>query len=144
MMVLRILSFSLTFSISLFMACWLGSSFVFNAFMWDYVWHPYVIAGKTHLLKTFLFGVMGNCLSRKISLYFPKTLHPAFIPIETSRLVLFSIAFVCHRYLWLVTFPISVPFICILSVVSIFFINLVFPLCILRPIFKLSSFKVFN
>ena len=31
-----------------------------------------------------------------------------------------------------------------LSVVSIFVVNLVFPLCILRPIFKLSSFMMFN
>ena len=34
----------------------------------------------------------------------------------------------------LVTFSISVQFICMLSVVSIFIIHLVFPLCILRPI----------
>ena len=42
-------------------------------------------------------------LSRKISLYFPKTLQPAFILTETSRFVLFSIAIVCPRYLLLVS-----------------------------------------
>ena len=79
-----------------------------------------------------------------ISVFFPKTLHPAFILIETSCFVLFSIAIVCHRYLKLVTFSISVPFICMLSVVLIFVINLVFPLCILRPKFNLFSFTVFT
>ena len=91
--------FSLTFSIFLSMAHWLVSSFFTNGFVRDHVWHPYVIAGKTHWLKTFLFRVMGRCLSRKISLYFPKTFHPAFILIETSCLVHFSIAIVCPRYL---------------------------------------------
>ena len=31
--------FSLTLSIYLFMACWLVSSFLTNAFVRDYVWH---------------------------------------------------------------------------------------------------------
>ena len=99
MMVLQILSFSLTLSILLFIARWLVSSFFTYAFVRDHVWHPYVIAGKTHWLKTFLFRLTGRCLSRKISLYFPKTLHFAFILIETSCFVLFSIAIVHHRYL---------------------------------------------
>ena len=46
MMVLRILSFTLTFSIFLSMALWLVSSFFTNAFVRDCVWHPYVIAGR--------------------------------------------------------------------------------------------------
>ena len=99
MVVLRILSSSLTLSILLSLARWLVSSFFTNAFVRDYVWHPYVIAGKTHWLKTFLFKLIGRCLSRKISLYFPKTLHPTFILIETSWFVPFSIAIVCPRYL---------------------------------------------
>ena len=78
---------------------WLISSFFTNAFITNHVWHPHVIAGKTHWLKTFLFRLMGRCLSRNISLYFPKTLHTAFILVETSCLVLFSIAIVCPRYL---------------------------------------------
>ena len=65
--------------------------------MRDYVWHPYVIAGKTHWLKTFLFRLRGRCLSWKISLYCRKTLNPTFILIETSCFVLFSIAIVCPR-----------------------------------------------
>ena len=81
-MVLQILSFSLTFSSFLYMARWLVSSFFSNAFVRDHVWHPFVISGKTHWLKTFLFRLMGRRQSRKISLYFPKTLHPAFIHIE--------------------------------------------------------------
>ena len=99
MMVLRILSFSLTLSIHISIARWLVSSFFTNAFVIDHVWHPYVIAGKTHWLKTFLFRLTGRCLSSKMSLYFPKTLHPAYILIEASCFVLFSIAVVCPRYL---------------------------------------------
>ena len=66
MAVLRILSFSLTLSILLFIARWLVSSFFTNAFVRDHVWHPYVIAGKTHWLKTSLFRLIGRCMSRKI------------------------------------------------------------------------------
>ena len=66
MAMLRILSFSLTLSILLFIARWLVSSFFTNAFVRDHVWHPYVIAGKTHWLKTFLFRLIGRCMSRKI------------------------------------------------------------------------------
>ena len=54
MMVFQILPFSLTFSIFLSMARWLVSSFFTNAFVRDRVWHPYVIAGKTHF-KDFSF-----------------------------------------------------------------------------------------
>ena len=87
MMVSWILSFSLTLSIFLSIVYWLISSccffvfvclfvclFVFftNAFVRNHLWHPYVIAAKTHWLKTFLFRLMGRCLSRKISLYIPK------------------------------------------------------------------------
>ena len=144
MVELRILSSSLTSSILLYIARWLLSSFFTNGFVRDHVWHPYVFAGKTHWLKTSLFKVIGRCLSRKISLYFPKTLHPAFILIETSCFVLFPIAIVCPRYLQLVTFTISVPFLWMLSVVSMFVINLVCPLCILRPILKVSSFTEIN
>ena len=50
---------------------------------------PYVIAGKTYWLKTFLFGLIGRCLSRKISLYFPKHSVSSIILIETSYFVLF-------------------------------------------------------
>ena len=99
MMVLRILSSSLTLSIFLSIARWLVSSFFTNGFVRDHAWHPYVIAGKTHWLKTFLFRLMGRYLSRKISLYIPKTLHPACILIETSCFALFSFASVCPRYL---------------------------------------------
>ena len=102
-MVLPILSYSLTLSIFLSMACWLVSCFFTNAFVRDHFEHPYVIAGKIHWLKTFLFRLMGRCLSRKISLYFPKTLHLAFILIETSCFIPYSNAIVCPRYLELVT-----------------------------------------
>ena len=99
MMVLRIPTFSLTLSIFLSMVCWLLSRFIANAFVRDYFWHPYAIVGKTHWLKTFPFRLMGRCMSKKISQYFPKTLNPAFILIESSCFVLFSIAVVCPRYL---------------------------------------------
>ena len=58
----------------------------------------HVIAGKTHWLKTFLFKLIGRCLSRKISLYFPKTHHPAFILIETSCFVLFSTYLLSYNF----------------------------------------------
>ena len=87
MMVLRILSFSLTVSIFLSIARWLVSSVFTN--VRDHVWRPYVIAGKTHWLNTFLFRLMGRWLSRKISLYFAKPLHPAFILIKASCFVVF-------------------------------------------------------
>ena len=128
------------------MAHWLVSIFITTVFVKDHVWHPFVIAGKTHWLKTLLFSFMGRCLARKISLYFPKTLHPAFILMKTSFIVLFSIAFVCPWYLWLVAFSISVLSICTFSVVSVYYLSLIwlFHIYIFRPIFKLSSFTVFN
>ena len=97
MVVLRILSFGLTLNILLSIALWLVSSFSINAFVRDHVWHPYVIAGKTHWLKTFLFRLIGRYLLRRFLCTFQKTLHPAFILIETSCFVLFSIAIVCPR-----------------------------------------------
>ena len=108
MMVQQILSFSLTFISFLSMAHWLVSSFFTNAFVRDHVWHPHANAGKTHWLKTSHFRLMGRCLSIKMSLYFPKTLHPACILIDTSCLVLFSTAIVFPRYLSSVTLSISV------------------------------------
>ena len=33
--------------------------------MRDHVWHPYVIAGKTHWLKTLLFKCIERCLSSR-------------------------------------------------------------------------------
>ena len=127
MMMLQIQSFSLTLSIFLSMVR-----------VTDHVWHPYVIVGKTHWLKTFLFRLMGRCLSRLIALFFAKTHHPVFILIETSCFVLISIAvFDPDIHSW--SPSISVPSICMLSVVSIFVISLIFPLCFLRPFLKLSS-----
>ena len=80
----------------------------------------------------------------EISLYFPEILLAAFILVKTSCRVLLSIAIVCPRCLWLITVSVSVLSVCMLSVVSIFVINLVVPICILRPVFRLSSFTVFN
>ena len=73
MLVLRILSFSLALSIFLSIAGWLASRLFTNAFVRDHAWHPYAIADKTHWLKTFLFRLMGRCLSRKISLFAQNT-----------------------------------------------------------------------
>ena len=47
-----------------------------------------------HTVKDLSFRLMGTCLSRMISLYFPETLRLAFILIEISCFVLFSLAFV--------------------------------------------------
>ena len=75
------------------------------------------------------------CLSRNISLYFPKTLNPAFVLIGTSCFVQFSIAVVCPRYLWLDIFSILVPSICMLSVLSIFVINLFLIVVFFPPLY---------
>ena len=96
---LKILSVNFTFSICLSMARWVVSSFFTNAFVRDHVWHPCVIAGKTHWLATFLFRLMGRCLSRKISLYFPKNSPSCFYSDRNFLFVLFSIVIVCPRYL---------------------------------------------
>ena len=66
---------------------------------------------------------MERYLSRKISMYFTKMLHPAFNLFKTSCFVLFPITIVCPAYLELVIFSISVRSICMLSVESIFVIN---------------------
>ena len=72
MMVLRILSFSFIFGISLSIGHLLISDFLSSAFVKDYVLYLYVIAGIRHWLKTFLSRVMGRycpggflCLSQK-------------------------------------------------------------------------------
>ena len=83
-------------NILLSIVSWLVSGFFTNAFMRDRVFHPC----KTHWLKIFAFRLLGRCLSRKMYLYFAKTLHPAFILNEASLFVLFSIAIVCARSLY--------------------------------------------
>ena len=131
MMMLRSLSFSLTLSIFLSVVPWLVSSFLTN-----------VIAGKTHWLKTFLFRPMGRCLYKKISLYFPKTLHPYFILIKTCFVVfhcfcLSQILTVSHLLYFC---PVYSYIVCCVNICHKF----IFPLCILRPIFTLSLFTVFK
>ena len=68
----RFCFFSLILSIFLSMSHWLVSSFFSNAFERDHLWHPSVIAGKTHWLKTFLFRLMGRCLSKRFLFTFQK------------------------------------------------------------------------
>ena len=48
LMLSRIKSFSLTFSIFVSIARWSVSSFFTNALVRDHIWHPCVIASKTH------------------------------------------------------------------------------------------------
>ena len=73
------------------MADLLVSRSFINAFVRDHAWHSYVIPGKTHWLKTFLFRLMGRRLTRKISLYSPKNTPSCLIRIEASCFVLFSV-----------------------------------------------------
>ena len=98
-MVLPIPSFSLTLIISVSMVCWLVSSLFTNALARDHVWHPHVIAGKTHWLKD---SWEGACLERCLCILkqnkTKQPLHHAFIG-ETFCFVLVSIAVVCPRYL---------------------------------------------
>ena len=57
MTVLRILSFSLTVSTFLSMACWLVSSFFTNAFVREHVWHPYGIHLSRSQFRVCVFRV---------------------------------------------------------------------------------------
>ena len=67
MTVLRILTFSLTFSVFLSMASWLVSSFFTNAFVRHHVRHPYIIVGKTYWLNIFLLDSWeGACPERRL------------------------------------------------------------------------------
>ena len=121
MMMLRILSFSLTFSIFLSMVSWLVSSFFTHPYVRDHVWHPYVIAGKTHWLTTFLFRLMGRRLfppplplkkkkkKKKISVLSKK--HPILLLFLSKLLALFcfplllfvpDICYFCPVYLCVV------------------------------------------
>ena len=77
MVMLRILYFSLIFSIGLSLARWLVSNFFTNVFARDHAWHPYVIAVKTRWLKTFLFRLVDRCLSRGFLCTFQK--HPILL-----------------------------------------------------------------
>ena len=96
----------LTLSIFLSMAYWFVSSFFTNAFVRDHVWHPYVSMFGIHMSllvrytgwKPFFLDSWKVPVQKDFSVL-SKTLHPAFILIKTSCLVLFSIATVCPRYL---------------------------------------------
>ena len=87
---------------------------------------------------------MGRCLSGKISLHFTKTLQAAFILIETSCVVLvfhcycLSQIFVISHLLYFC--PVYLYVVCLL----IFVINLVFLLYVLRPVFEIFAFTIFN
>ena len=114
--VCRILSWSLMFSILLSIPRWLVSNV--PAIITNHVFHLYAVADKKHWLKAFRCWLMGRYLSRRISLCFQKTLYSAFILIETSFCVWFSIAIVCSRYSYSFALSISVLSICMLSVLS--------------------------
>ena len=124
LIILQIKSFSLTFT-SIFhsMACWLVSSFFTCAFVRDRVWHPYVITGKTYWFKNFLFILMGRCLFRKISLYFPKTLDPAFsvfhsyqnfLPCSVSVVIVCSTIFIVSPLVYFCPVYFSICVCCLL------------------------------
>ena len=79
---------------------------------------------KTHWFKTFISRPMKEVpLQKYVSVLSTNTPY-CFYSYRNS------IAIVCPRYLYLVTFSNSVPYICMLSAVSVFVIHLVFPLCI--------------
>ena len=78
---------------------------------------------KTHWLNTYRFRLTGRCLSRKISLYIPKN-TPSFF--YSFRNFLFCYVFHCYclsQIFTLVSFSVSVPSVCMLSVVSVFAIR---------------------
>ena len=73
------LSMSFIPSIFLSIMRWHISIFWVISFVSVQVWHPYVRDGNMDWLKTCLFRFIGMSLFSNISLYFPKTNHPAFI-----------------------------------------------------------------
>ena len=143
LMVLQILSFSLTVFIFLSKAGWHVSSFFIKAFVRGHVWHPYVIAGETHWLKTSLVRLVGKVPFRKD--FSVMSGNTAFCFCLYHNFLACS---VFHCYIlpqicivWLVTFSMFAVSICMLTFVSIFVINLDFPL---GPICMQSSFTVFS
>ena len=89
---LWILSFRLTSSIFLSIAWWLVSSFFTNAFVRDYGIHMPLLVRHSGYRPFFVDS--WKVPVQEDFLYSPKTLHPAFILIETS-----CFAIVCPRYL---------------------------------------------
>ena len=83
----------------------------------------------------FLNSWEGACLERFLCRLLSKNVHPAFIITEASCFVLLSIAIVCPRYMCFCLYVVCCVNICH---------KFGFPSCILRPIFKISSFKMFN
>ena len=85
---------------------------------------------------------MGSCLSWSISLFFPKQLHAALILAYISSLVVSLRCVVCPRYLNSVTFSIFCWSISMSSLSAWFVMCFVFPLCIFKPTFRLSEFRL--
>ena len=102
------------------------------------------MVGKIHWSITCFLSEMGSCLSWSISLFFPKQLHAALILAYTSSLVVSLRCVVCPRYLNSVTFSIFCWPISMSSLSALFVMCFVFPLCIFKPTFRLSEFRLFR
>ena len=89
---------------------------------------------------------MGSCLSWSISLgfFFQKQLHAALILAYISSFVVFLRCVVCPRYLNSVTFSIFCWSVSMSSLSAWFVMYFVFPLCIFKPTFRLSEFRLFR
>ena len=87
---------------------------------------------------------MGSCLSWSISFFFPKQLHAALILAYIFSLVVSLRCVVCPRYLNSVTFSIFCWSISMSSLSAWFVMYFVFPLCIFKPAFRLSEFRLFR
>ena len=77
--------------------CWVVFSFCSIFIVTAQVSEPYIIAGCTHWLKTFLLRQIGLLLLM-ISLKFPNALQPALVLLLTSSNSSWSILICCPRY----------------------------------------------
>ena len=126
------LAFSFPWLIALFQV------FFTIGFVRDHVWHPYVTAGKTHMLNTFFKTHGKEPVHRDFSIHSQNTSSCFYSCLVLFSIVMFVPMFIVSHLLYFC------PVYCMLCVVSIFVINLVLPIGILRPILKFSSFMVFN
>ena len=101
------------------------------------------MVGKIHWSISCFLSEMGSCLSWSISLFFPKQLHAALILAYISSLVVSLRCVVCPSYLNSVTFSIFCWSISMSSLSAWLVMYFVFPLCISKPTFRLSEFRLF-
>ena len=139
-----ILSFSFRSNIFLSIALWavLSLSFVYLETMFGS--HRSWLARYIGPISYLFCKWNGELFILEISLFFPKQLHAALILAYISSLVVSLRCMVCPGYLNSVTFSIFYWSISMSSLSAWFVMYFVFPLCIFKPTFRLSEFKLFR